>query len=73
MVLVLVCCIVWVVPINKVHFFIWKLVVKAGLLCSLVGIGKIRGWDEMGRGGICSPFSISAAVAVHEGKDRAMR
>lgn len=26
----------------------------------------------MGRSGICSPFSVSAAVAVHEEEDRAM-
>lgn len=48
MVLVVVCCIVLVVPESKAHFFIWKLVVKAGLLCSVVGTGKRMGWEGMG-------------------------
>lgn len=44
--------------------------VNAGLLCSLVGTGK-RMVSNVGWGGICSPFSISAGVAVREGEDRA--
>lgn len=47
-VLVLVCCTMLVVSISKMNYFIWKLVVKARLLCSLVGIGKRVGWDAMG-------------------------
>lgn len=48
MVLVLFCCSLLVVPVNKVHFFIWKLVIKGEFLSSLVGTGKRQDgmeWD----------------------------
>lgn len=45
-VLVLVCCIVLVVPVDKVHRFVWKLVVKLGLVYGLIGMGRRMGWEK---------------------------